>query len=118
MAVLVSIWWYLVSRGGTGWYLVVLGQYGAVLVGLWWYSVSMGRYLLIHGCSGSVNLVLIGIKWYLVSKVLLCLYIVKKWRFGRVLPMRDRLADRQQNIGLCYVSIFFTPSLNNFPLQT
>ena len=55
---------------------------------------------------GQYNLVLIGIKWYLVRKVLLCLYIVKKWRFGRVLPMPDRLTDRQQNIGLCYVSIF------------
>ena len=46
-AVLVSTWWYCVSmerfclindgtgsvEGGTCWYLVVLGQYGAVLVG-------------------------------------------------------------------------------------
>ena len=37
-------------EGGTGWYLVVLGQY---------------------------NLVLLGIKWYWVSIVLLCLYILK-----------------------------------------
>ena len=40
-------------EGGTGWYLVVLGQYGVVLVGTWWYMV------------------LLGIKWYWVSKVLL-----------------------------------------------
>ena len=99
---------------------MVLGQYGAVLVGTWWYLVNMGRYWLVYGGTRSVwggtywymvvvgqyNLVLIGIKWYLVRKVLLCLYIVKKWRFGRVLPMPDRLTDRQQNIGLCYVSIF------------
>ena len=26
-----SVW------GGTGWYLVLLGQYGAILVGTWWY---------------------------------------------------------------------------------
>ena len=25
---------------GTGWFLVILGQYGAVLVGTWWYWVS------------------------------------------------------------------------------
>ena len=48
-AVLVSTWWYLVSMvqywlvlsdtgsawGGTGYFLVVLGQYGAVLDGSW-----------------------------------------------------------------------------------
>ena len=37
--------------GGTGWYLVILGQY---------------------------NLVLFGIKWYWADKGLLCLYILKK----------------------------------------
>ena len=37
--------------GGTGWYLVVLGQY---------------------------NLVLLGIKWYWVGIGLLCLYVLKK----------------------------------------
>ena len=37
--------------GGTGWYLVVLGQ---------------------------CNLVLLGIKWNWVSTTLLCLYILKK----------------------------------------
>ena len=45
-------------EAGTGWYLVVLCQYGAVLVGTLWYWVS--------------------IKWYWVSKGLLCLYISKK----------------------------------------
>ena len=45
-------------EAGTGWYLVVLCQYGAVLVGTLWYWVS--------------------IKWYWVSKGLLCLYILKK----------------------------------------
>ena len=38
-------------EGGTGWYLVVLGQY---------------------------NLVLLGIKWYWISIGFLCLYILKK----------------------------------------
>ena len=33
---LVSIWWYLVNMGGTGQYLVVLGQYLEVLVSSWW----------------------------------------------------------------------------------
>ena len=37
-------------EGGTGWYLMVLGQY---------------------------NLLLLGFKWYQVSKVLLCQYILK-----------------------------------------
>ena len=52
-----SVW------GGTGWHLVVPGQY---------------------------NLVLLGIKWNWASTRLLCLYILKKkWRFGRMSPQRD-----------------------------
>ena len=67
--------------GGSGWYLVVLCQFGAVLVGTWWCCVSLGRYWLVLGGTGSVwggtdwclvvlgqyNLVLLGIKWYWVS---------------------------------------------------
>ena len=83
-AVLVGTWWYLLIYdgtgsvwGGTGWYLVVLGQYGVVLVGTWWYMV------------------LLGIKWYWVSKVLLCLYILKKkLRFGRVSLIHHRHTHR------------------------
>ena len=48
--------------GDAGWYMVILGQY---------------------------NLVLLGIKWYWVCKMLYCLYILKKQRFGRVLPIPD-----------------------------
>ena len=29
-------------EGGTGWYLVVLGQYNLVLLGIKWYGVDMG----------------------------------------------------------------------------
>ena len=68
--VLVDTWWYWVSmkrywlifdgtgsvEGGTGWYLVVLGQWEAVLVGTWWYWVSRRRYWLVLGGTG----------WYLV----------------------------------------------------
>ena len=54
---------------GTGWYLVVLGLLGQS-------NLAMGQ----------INLVLIGIKWNWVSTRLLCLYILKKWRFGRMLP--------------------------------
>ena len=43
--------WYLVKLGQYGavlvGFLVVLGQYGAVLVGTWWYKVNMERYLLV-----------------------------------------------------------------------
>ena len=39
---------------GTGWYLVVLGQWEAVLVGTWWYWVSRRRYWLVLGGTGSV----------------------------------------------------------------
>ena len=46
-------------EGGTGYYLVVLSQYGSVLVGTWWYWV------------------LLGIKLNLVSVQLLCLFILK-----------------------------------------
>ena len=66
--VLVDTWWYWVSmkrywliydgtgsvEGGTGWYLVVLGQWEAVLVGTWWYWVSRRRYWLVLGGTGSV----------------------------------------------------------------
>ena len=45
----------------SGWYLVVLGQYGAELVGTWWYWVNITA-------SNSIKL-------YWVSKVLVCLYI-------------------------------------------
>ena len=61
---------------------------------------------------GQYNLVLLGIKWYWVSKVLLCLYILKKRRFGRqVLPIPDRHTHRQQNIGLLSLSEQFTSGI-------
>ena len=41
-------------KGGAGWYLVVLGQYGVVLVGTWWYWVIIGWYWLKHYGTGSV----------------------------------------------------------------
>ena len=40
--------------GGTGWYLVVLGRYGAVLFDPWCYLVSIGWYWLVLGDTGSV----------------------------------------------------------------
>ena len=66
--VLVDTWWYWVSmkrywliydgtgsvEGGTGGYLVVLGQWEAVLVGTWWYLVSIGQWGLIYVNTGSV----------------------------------------------------------------
>ena len=42
-------------EGGTGWYLVVLGQYMSVLIDTWWYWVNMERYWLIHDGTGSVR---------------------------------------------------------------
>ena len=39
---------------GTGWYLVVPGQYGVVLVGTWRYWVSGRRHWLIYDDTGSV----------------------------------------------------------------
>ena len=50
--------------GSTGWYLVVLGQYGVVLVGTWWNWVSIGQYWLVLGGTGSVWG---GTGWYLVE---------------------------------------------------
>ena len=57
-----SIW------GGTGWYLVVLGQY---------------------------NLVLFGFKRTWVSIRLVCLYILKKWRFGRMFKNQSGTTNEQ-----------------------
>ena len=50
-------------EGGTGGYLVVLGQWVAVLVDTWWYWVNMERYWLVLGGTGSVWS---GTGWYLV----------------------------------------------------
>ena len=53
-------WYWLVLgdtgsvEGGTGWYLVVVGQWRTVLVATWWYWVNMGRYWLLLGGTGSV----------------------------------------------------------------
>ena len=41
-------------QGGTGWYLMVLGQWKAVLVGTWWYWVNMERDWLKHYGTGSL----------------------------------------------------------------
>ena len=43
------------SMRGTGWYLVVLGQYRSVLVDTWWFWVSMEWYWLIYDDTGSVE---------------------------------------------------------------
>ena len=41
--------------GGTGWYLVVLGQYRSVLIDTLWYWVNMERYWLIYDGTGSAE---------------------------------------------------------------
>ena len=41
--------------GGTGWYLVVLGQYRSVLIDTWRYWVNIERYWLIYDGSGLVE---------------------------------------------------------------
>ena len=55
---------------------------------------------------GQYNLVLFSIKRYWVSKVFLCQYILKKWRFGRASPIPDTHTHthRQENIGLLSLS--------------
>ena len=68
-----------------GQYWLVLGGTGSVWDGTGWYMVVLGQY----------NLVLIGIKWYWARKVLLCLYILKKRIFGWVLQVPDRHTDTQ-----------------------
>ena len=45
----------LTVEGDTGWYLVILGQYGEVLVGTLWYWVSIERYWLINNGTLSVE---------------------------------------------------------------
>ena len=42
-------------KGGTGLYLVALGQERAVLIDTEWYWVSKGRYWLVVGGTGSVK---------------------------------------------------------------
>ena len=60
--------------GGSGWYLVVQGQFVVVLVGTWWYWFSITQYCLVLSCIGSVKYA--------------CIYWTK-WRFSRMLPMPD-----------------------------
>ena len=50
-------------EGGTGWYLIVLGQWKAVLVVSWWYWVSEKWYWLIYDGALSVQG---GTGWYLM----------------------------------------------------
>ena len=57
-------------------YWLVLGGTWSVWDGTGWYLVLLGQ----------CNLVLLGIKCYWVNIGPLGLYILKKWRFGRVLP--------------------------------
>jgi len=59
-----SVW------GGTGWYLVVLGQY---------------------------NLVLLSIKWYWVGIWLLCLYVLKKVEIWSDVTIAGRKTNEQTN---------------------
>ena len=56
-------------EGGTGWYLVVLGQY---------------------------NLVLLGIKWYWVSIGLLCLYILKNMEIWLDVTIAGRRTKKER----------------------
>ena len=42
-------------EGGTGRYMMVLGQDRLVLVDTWWYWVSMERYWLIYDGTGSLE---------------------------------------------------------------
>ena len=60
-------------EGGTGWYLVVLGQYRLVLVDIWWYWVSIG---------------------------LLCLYILKKVKIWSDVTIAGQRTTEQGKIGL------------------
>ena len=60
-----------------GRYWVVLGNAGSVWWGTGWHLVVLGQY----------NLVPFSIKQYWVSKVFLCQYILKKWRFGQASPI-------------------------------
>ena len=69
--------------GGSGWYLVVQGQYGVVQVGTWWFWVSITQYCLVLSCIGSAKGLYACIYW-------------KKWRFGRVLPMPHRHTDNRR----------------------
>ena len=66
----------------------------------------MGRYWVVLGVLGQYNLVMFSVKRYWVSKVFLCQYILKKWRFGWASPIPDRHTHtyRQENIGLLSLS--------------
>ena len=48
---------------GTGWYLVVLGQYGAALVGTWWYWVSITWKCLVLSGTGLIKGFYASIYW-------------------------------------------------------
>ena len=111
----VSTWWYCLTNDGTG---SVEGgtqycyPFGSTWGGTCRYLVAQAskrRYRLVIGATRSVwggtgrylmvlgqyNLVLLGIKWCWFSKGLFWLYILKKWRFGRVSPIPHRLTERQ-----------------------
>ena len=51
---------------------------------------------------GQYKFVLLGIRWFRFSKGLLCLYILGKWRFGRVTPMPDTQTTEYRATQLVY----------------
>ena len=90
MAQLCVMRWWIIK-----WYWLVLDGIGSVYADTGLYSVVRGQY----------KLVLLDMRWYRVSSFFLPVYILKKWSFGRVLPIPDWLTiDRQQNIGLLSLS--------------
>ena len=42
-------------QGSTGWYLMILGQYGAILFVPWWYWVSITWYCLVLSGTGLIK---------------------------------------------------------------
>ena len=67
---------------------------------LWFYQTHWGGER-----AALVNLELDQVYCAWLSKGLLCLYILKKWRFGRVTLMPHTLTHRQQNI-LYYIKCY------------
>ena len=67
-------------------YWLLLGGTESVWVGTGWYLVVLGQY----------NLVLLGIKWNLVSVGLLCLYILKNMEIWSDVTIAGRQTNKER----------------------
>ena len=80
---------------------MVLGHYGAVLVDIWWYMVSRRQHWLVVGGAGSVW---VGTNWLLVVWVSITWYCLVLSKTGLVQGFYDCIDWKSEDLVKCYHS--------------